>query len=617
MQKLYPKSLVISYLSLVIFLTTLLSPLFAFAAYNKPNAQTYLSAHANSAWAIMGLAALSQNPDAEFLKSFSGTSANDYATPILALTSLSLDPRTYPAVDFVAKLKTFHTQNQIGDASTVNDDIFGILALISAGEPLSDPSITDAKNFIIQNQKPNGGWGFAVSAGTDSNITAAAIVALKAAGVPATDEKITKALDYLKTAQNNDGGFTYDPTSEWGTDSDSSSTAWVLWALNALGISESTWAKGGKNPSDYLASTQAQAGHFEYQAGAGTNSLTPANTAWAVIALEGKTLPLKTITPVQKQYAFRIEGSADTICEGKTAGPTALDIVKNAAGLCGFTYHIKDTSFGPYLDKISGDEAAGTAGWQYWVDYNSPSVGAADYQLEDGDEVLWAFGNFDILPTKLSLSPTETGSGASSQATVEYMDGTLKPLGSAKVLVGASEFTTSSDGKTSVSGADGYYKVFAKKDGFVRSNKVLLKIGNPSSSSVNLSVNVLSGSVNGTSTGPSTLSFTIEPSSLDFGSLAKGQTGKKTLKLKNSGSSNLQFESEVTSGQPAPTCPDPCVGTAASGLFKDNLKLDSKIWKQFKKDVSAGQNQDVEASLTVPSSAPAGAQTGTLIFWAQ
>jgi prenyltransferase beta subunit len=159
-------------------------------------------------------------------------------------------------------------------------------------------------------------------------MTAAAILALKAVGLSSTDLQIQKALSYLKTTQNSDGGFAYDPTSSYGTASDSSSTAWVLWALNALNIDQVSWNKDGYTPFEYLTSTQIQNGSFEYQKGSGENSLSPTNTAYAVIALEGKSLPLKTISAFSPQFNFRIEGSNETVCEGKTSGPTALDIIK-------------------------------------------------------------------------------------------------------------------------------------------------------------------------------------------------------------------------------------------------------------------------------------------------
>lgn len=597
-------------LSLVFFSGSL--PLPTFAAYNKTSAQNYLRTHSNNPWSVMGLVALGQTPNVDFLKTFSGSSAIDYAAPILALTAAGQNPKTFAADDLVAKLKTYYQQNQIGDPATVNDDIFGLLALVSAGESTSSQIVTDAKNFILNNQNVNGGWGFAVSGGTDSNITAAAIMALKTAGVSSADEKITKAINYLKTAQNDDGGFTYDPGAAAGSrPSDSSSTAWVLWALNALGIDESLWIKNGNKPSDYLISTQHENGYFEWQAGSGENAFSAVNTAYAVIALEGKTLPLNSLEKSEKSlFPFRIEGSQETICEGRASGPSALDIVKNASALCGFSYHIKNTSFGPYLDKINNDEAAGATGWMYWVNpssspdpgFISPSIGAAEYRLNPDDEVLWAFGNFDIKPLNLSLDKTEISASSTAMAsvTVEEVGTSSVPVNEADVILGVAQFKTAADGKAALSGPEGFYRIFAQKQGFVRSNKVLLKIGAPASALVNLSVNVLTGQVAGTTTNPSTLNFTVEPDSLDFGSLAAGQSSSRTLKLKNTGLADLKFQSEVTQDH----------------LFRDNLKIDGKLWRQFKKDVTAQTNVEVQASITIPAGTPGGQQTGKLILWA-
>jgi hypothetical protein len=49
--------------------------------------------------------------------------------------------------------------------------------LLSSGEDKGGQILKDVKNFILQNQNQDGGWGFALSAGSDSNTTASAIVA--------------------------------------------------------------------------------------------------------------------------------------------------------------------------------------------------------------------------------------------------------------------------------------------------------------------------------------------------------------------------------------------------------------------------------------------------------
>src|SRR3989344_3134585 len=96
------------------------------------------------------------------------------------------------------------------DQSIRNDDIFGLLALLAAGEPIGDEVVSSAKNFVIQNQNADGGWAFAILSGSDTNMTAMAIMALLESGVSKSDANISKAIQYLKGAQNSDDGFPYD-----------------------------------------------------------------------------------------------------------------------------------------------------------------------------------------------------------------------------------------------------------------------------------------------------------------------------------------------------------------------------------------------------------------------
>jgi len=506
----------------LVFLTLgaiLLSPLSAFAEYSASSAQNYLLAHADNPWSTMALSALGAgNIPADYLKSVSGSTAIEYAAPILAISAIGQDPRTFGGQDYIAQLKAYYSGGQIGDPNIINDDIFGLLALISTGESLNAPEVSGTKNFILSHQQTNGGWGFAASGPADSNMTAAAIVAAIASGVSSSDGKIQNGLNYLKTAQNDDGGFTYDPQSQYGTDSDSSSTAWVLWALAAAGISPADWSKSGNSPVKYLESNQAPGGYFKYQSNSSEDAFSAVTTAYAAIALAGKTLPLNAVSSTSK-FRFRIEGSSSVVCSGETQGPTALDIIKNSSSQCGFTYHIQSTSFGLYLDQIGGDKAEGMTGWLYFVNYFSPSVGAADYVLKSGDSVIWHFGNFDWQPEA------------------------------------------------------------------------------PSKSDVSLKVNIEKGEVQG-----AVVSFTIDPGSIDFGTLKPGQSNSQNLAIKNTGNTNISVRGTVS----------------GDGVFADNLSLDSISWREFQKQVIANQTQTISASLAVPSnySGSVGIKTGTITLWA-
>jgi Domain of unknown function (DUF4430) len=94
----------------------------------------------------------------------------------------------------------------------------------------------------------------------------------------------------------------------------------------------------------------------------------------------------------------RVEGKTRTIF-GSTE-PTLqvkanpLDALE-AASLAGeFYYHVKSTSFGPYVDQIGRYAAIGSSGWVFKVNGVAPPVGAAAVTLKPGDRVLWYWATF-------------------------------------------------------------------------------------------------------------------------------------------------------------------------------------------------------------------------------
>ncbi len=567
------------------------------AEYNKNNAQTYLSQHSDNPWSVMALATLGQTPSSTaFLTSVSGKNAIDYEAPILAITALGQNPRTFGSTDYIAALKSYHTNSQIGDATTINDDMFGILALVSAGEPTSDSAVTDAKNFILSHQNIDNGWGFAVTSDSDTNITASAILALLAAGINSSDSHIQSALTFLENSQNSDGGFPYNPN----TASDSSSTAWVIWALNALNINPASLAKSNNNPISYLESNQSDQGYFKFQPSSGEDSFSAITTAYAAIALQGKYLPIRIIanSDAGQKFPFRIEGSTATVCSGEAPGPTALDIIKNAKDICGYTYEIKDTSFGPYLSKILNDEAAGMTGWMYMVNNLSPNVGAADYKLQANDLVLWYFGDFGWQPTRLSSSAGQINSGQTVEVAVEsFNNNSWSPLSGATVYFGKDTANTDSGGKASISPKDGFYKVYAEKQGYIRSNTSLLQVGQPPTSAINLNVTITQPNQKP----ENSISFTVAPSALDFGTLTPGTSSTKNFTITNNGTTAIHIESIVSGDE----------------VFTQNLNLNSVPWENFKADIAKNGSQTVNASLSVPADyAAGGAKSGQLTVWA-
>ena len=568
-------------------------------AYNQNSLSEYLNAHNTSAWSVMGLAALGENNvNANHLKNISANDAISLTAPILAITAINQNPSTFASSDYVASLKNFYSQGQLGDPALLNDDIFGLLALVAAGENPQSNLISGLRDYIISQQNTDHGWGFMIGASSDTNMTAAAIMALKASQVDSSNTNLQNAWQYLRSQQQDDGGFAYDNASQ---NSDGASTAWVLWSLNAWQIPSSEFNKNGNNPTSYLENLQSNEGYFLYQSGSQVDNFTPTVSAYAAVALSNHTLPIRILAANQNipEYDFRIEGANNTVCQGKAAGPTALDIVINASSLCGFNYHITETAYGPYLDQINSDVASGLIGWMYLVNYASPSVGAADYQLSNTDTVLWYFGSYEWLASQISVSSQTIGSGGTITATVQtFNNNQWQALADATIYFGAQNITTNAQGQAQLNMPDGYYRIYAEANDHIRSNQILITVGEAAGEDVGLSVNINNGQ-----TPPpeiDLLSFVVEPGNINFGNLNPGQNAQSEIHITNNGSESINIASTVNGDQ----------------IFVDKLQVNNQAWSLFNNTVEAGQSINTNLKLSIPNNYQAsGQKTGTITFW--
>ena len=191
---------------------------------------------------------------------------------------------------------------------------WGILGTAALSETVPVSAVESLKD----NQLPNGGWEWAVDMGADTNATALALQALIAAGEPVTSSSVVSGLAYLEDAQNDDGGFPYSPESQWGTDSDTNSTAYVVQALFAAGEDPltGTWTVTNSNPISYLLSMQLPDGSFEWQKDVGPNQLA---TQQAIPALLHRAYPMDA---VDLESCYGLSGS---VSETGAVGAQAIN----------------------------------------------------------------------------------------------------------------------------------------------------------------------------------------------------------------------------------------------------------------------------------------------------
>ena len=228
-------------------------------------------------------------------------STTDYARQLLALAMVNDYAPEKQAI--INKLKSWQDesghfgQGALDEGDFINAHMWTILALKSVGEDIAYAD--KAKGWLINSQNPDGGFAWYVGLPSDADDTAIAIQTLIALGEdPAKSLAIKKALKYLKSLQVIDGGF----SSGWAVNASNASTdSWVWQALHSIGENANSpnWAIKGKNVASHLTSLQNQAGYFCWMAGEKNPSVT--DTAYALIALSGKYMPVNADLPLEEK----------------------------------------------------------------------------------------------------------------------------------------------------------------------------------------------------------------------------------------------------------------------------------------------------------------------------
>jgi hypothetical protein len=96
---------------------------------------------------------------------------------------------------------------------------------------------------------------------------------------------------------------------------------------------------------------------------------------------------------------IRVEGREHTIfgpTEPRVTAANALEALTRASHAGEFFVHVTDTAYGPYVDQVGLYAAFGSSGWAYKVNGISPPVGADQYVLKPGDDVLWYWAFFGL-----------------------------------------------------------------------------------------------------------------------------------------------------------------------------------------------------------------------------
>ncbi len=126
------------------------------------------------------------------------------------------------------RIEDFYKNGQLGDERLINDDIFGMLAIMACDKQwfINRPEIWIN---LAAGQKSDGSFGYSKKGNGDSDMTAAALWVLKNGNNG--ENQVRQALAYLKKSKNIDGGYGLVP----GAPSNAYTTAWVLKAKKIWG----------------------------------------------------------------------------------------------------------------------------------------------------------------------------------------------------------------------------------------------------------------------------------------------------------------------------------------------------------------------------------------------
>jgi len=324
---------------------------------------------------------------AENLDSYLENGPDALGKLILGLVASGENPKNFAGNNIVETLlETYDPNiNAFGDADNTWHQALAILGLTAADEEIPEGVIDTLKSL----QRENGGWEYATGTGIWPDNTALAIQALLAANGSKDDPSIKMGLTYITEMQLEDGG--------WG---DSSTTAFVLMALNALGESSSEWkTEKNLNPLPDLLSNQKSNGAFVYSWDYPDDNLM-ATTASLLALFKGNYL---LSPPESTPYAGLIvdpneQGDIIKRCialdEDSVSGMTLLD----SSGLT-------VDSEGGFINAIEGfkNPKNGTLYWSYWYwdgrEWQFYETGAAQSNVFPGSIQAWYLTSWEQFPS--------------------------------------------------------------------------------------------------------------------------------------------------------------------------------------------------------------------------
>jgi len=207
-------------------------------------------------------------------------------TALLAKVA-GLSPRSFGGRNLIAQIQG-RRRHDGSISGFVSYTAFGVLALRGAGVSAGSSTV----RWLVSAQNSDGGFGLTRSAASDSDMTGAVLQALATVG-RGRGPTAHRAAAWLVANQNGDGGFGMFK----GRPSNAQSTAYAVQGL----IAASAGGAAASRARGYLVRLQRRDGSIAYSS---SSTQTPVwVTAQALMALQGKALPIATVARRQHRRA--------------------------------------------------------------------------------------------------------------------------------------------------------------------------------------------------------------------------------------------------------------------------------------------------------------------------
>lgn len=366
-----------------------------------------------------------------------------------------------------------------GQGATVNDYIWAVIALNMANAQFDRAA---AARALLSLQLGDGGFAFA-GASSDADMTGMALTALAAVrGEEGVAAAIERAVNFLRGAQDETGGFKdldFPEYSYFG-EVNPNSTASVLTGLIDAGedIEDDGWKKSGRTIADALLAFKAEGGGFF--APFAPDVPNKMATAQALVALgayaNGESVFLNppkawdTITPQngggeepgaegdKKEISIKILGHSGKIAETpagyETRKITAFDALLEFSENENINVDYEESSMGIYLKAIGGQTPEKSSYWAFAACCAPAFVGAGDYILNEGDDVIFYYSGFYAYVSAAALYEGEKFEIRAVKTGYDFAAGE-------QTIVGVPGALVSYDGKTAQTDDDGAAKFTA------------------------------------------------------------------------------------------------------------------------------------------------------------